>query len=146
MPFDSLPENGLHNLVRLRDHLRAPLPTAFEWDYGYVMRHKRCGSAGCALGLALVTMPDFRARFSARQSFDGAPYFGISVTEFQFVFLYVPLGQRVEDVTPAEVARRIDEVLRVRSLMARAQEPEVKASGVRRLGGPALAERVEELV
>lgn len=135
MPFDFMPSNGLHNLYALRDRLLQALPPDFTWDYGYVLRKNDCGSAGCALGLAFETMPAFKALIDQQgihSEFGTAALFGINQTEFNFIFLFVPVGRAVEEITPAEVAARIDQVLLARDRKALVH---TSASGERRVGG-----------
>lgn len=52
-------------LAELAQALRRPMPVYFRWDYGEVLIDVRdlggnkCGSQGCAIGLACVLWPDF---------------------------------------------------------------------------------------
>lgn len=61
MPFDPTPisrpavsRNGVRvgDLRELATALRAPMPERFLWDFTYVHRPHKCGTVGCALGLA----------------------------------------------------------------------------------------------
>lgn len=142
MPFDCMPSgSGLDRLRALRDRLRQALPENFTWDYSFIRRKNACGTAGCALGLAMETMPDFDAFINLgpngeRSAYDGGVWFGISLEQFIYVFLYAPAGTKVADITPDQVADRIDTVLWEHELTELTEEMRrVCGSGERHLGG-----------
>lgn len=143
MPFDSMPERALlQRLVFLRDRLRQALPENFTWDYSFIRRKNACGTAGCALGLAMETMPDFDAFINLgpngeRSAYDAAVWFGISLEQFIYVFHSAPAGTKVADITPDQVADRIDTVLWEHELAELTEAMRrVCGSGERHLGGP----------
>lgn len=142
MPFDCMPAgSGLDRLRALRDRLRQALPENFTWDYSFIRRKNACDTAGCALGLAMETMPDFDALINLgpngeRSTYDAAVWFGISLEQFIYVFLYAPAGAKVADITPDQVADRIDTVLWEHELAELTEAMRrVCGSGERHLGG-----------
>lgn len=81
------------------------LPVTHKWDFRNVggPKLRGCGSAGCALGLALATWPGARIEF---------PNVPVEVQNRFFFYGQYPVADRL--VTPQMVADRIDEFLRSR--------------------------------
>lgn len=128
MPFDSLPteSQGHARLRRLAAKLRREMPAGFHWNYRVVLFEERCGTAGCALGLELVTEPAFRefaddpvlaataslSRFTYLVSVGtAAKWFGISDDDAIRIFFSRGSYACIDDVPPSEVADRIDALL-----------------------------------
>lgn len=133
MPFDEGRRGGHagENLLWLRDALRAEMPLGFAWDFShiYVRPVNRCGSAGCALGLAMQRWPEALVPSQFKPSGDRrypahvtavtglgvheqwARFFGMPTDIFVAIFLaqakFYGVATRL-DVTPAMVASAID--------------------------------------
>lgn len=141
MPFDSafleqilppLPDRlpfatGHDGLRRLALELRRPMPAAFTWDFRFirVSREKHsgegCGTVGCAIGLAAEIWPAFRERLVGcrNRTLDDfhviAETFDISIGDAFRIFGNGANEYRmlVEQITPINVADKIDEFLTV---------------------------------
>lgn len=113
MPFDGTKEKPLSRarLYELLDVLRQPMPKDFAWDFSQVKVYRGCGTAGCALGLAMVMFPEFERRF-------GEPLINIiemPAENIHHIFMgsywhraFLPTAA----VTPRDVARRLEHYLK----------------------------------
>ena len=54
MPFDGTENTPALNRTRLIAALRAPMPSGFRWWFPYFLVYDSCGTAGCAMGLAVT--------------------------------------------------------------------------------------------
>jgi hypothetical protein len=109
MPFDGRENNVALNRAILVDALRRQLPENFQWDFNVVQRTTRCGTAGCAIGLARIVgiLPqDFNFTYGRIE-----PYFGDTGDLFHCkdVDGIVPrYGVSVRQVTPSMVADALE--------------------------------------
>lgn len=118
MPFDPTPptrpavsRNGvdLDKLRALETALRAPMPEGFTWNYSVVLAERRCGTAGCALGMAKVLglIPMKTAALGS------VAIFGLPSYEASLVFNSAEFYGRNhhEEVTPLMVADAIAAII-----------------------------------
>lgn len=130
MPFDNATYKPLDRtrLAMLSLALRAPMPKAFTWDFGYVLESAQeyrddgnrlpdgwCGSVGCAIGLAIVLWPDFKAAaWGPDVRCQEDIYKAIEMPEEKVVEIFFcdwAYDTGYAGVRPSDVADKIDEYL-----------------------------------
>lgn len=123
MPFDPTPvtlpaisRNGveLANLRMLADALEREMPEGWTWDFATV--HNDCGTAGCALGLAIflgIIVHNLDAAIATAWGYREKVYFGLDGAEANRIFYeMITYGMgTLSDVTPAMVAAELRRVI-----------------------------------
>lgn len=120
MPFDSMPLDKEKQKARDRGfqlaHALRNLPETHEWDFSFSGGKTKCGSIGCAIGLAYVIWPEFRE--TRGNSELEAKFFGLEERPYiDVVFGYGDWFQKndsildMSDVTPEMVADELERVL-----------------------------------
>lgn len=93
------------SLTLLSDALRKPMPKNFRWDFTDFLERDwrtKCGSVGCALGLAQI-MRLIRHRDA------GFTVFGLPANVCRAIFFRGDTyGKRMTEVTSTDVADKID--------------------------------------
>lgn len=118
MPFDGTKEKPLSRarLAELAQALRRPMPVYFRWDYGEVLIDVRdlggnkCGSQGCAIGLARTLWPDFAEAYAKGDSEEDI--IEMPEEDINEIFYSAHYGVAEDDeVRPEHVADAIDRYL-----------------------------------
>lgn len=117
MPFDGLTETPAIRRARLIEALREPMPARFEWDFCNIVSITKCGTAGCALGLANVIWPGAIGRLCNATVV--GEFFGVTANDVDLVFYDCSIGEldrpyprwlRRDEITPAMVADALEKI------------------------------------
>ena len=114
MPFDGTHETPTLRRARLIEALRAPMPDNFTWDFSDIRYHTDCGTAGCAIGLAMEIWPNDRRIIHDYPE----KFFGITENEANRIFFscgnykFAMNDVRPEDVRPEMVADALEALVR----------------------------------
>ncbi len=129
MPFDSAPEQaddlltfspGREGLRKLATLLRMQMPPRFRWNFMKVrVQDNKCGTVGCAIGLAMTTWPEVASAIPISGSGEKftdegsavARLFNMPVIEAFRIFYSGRLYECFGNATPTDVADAIDAYL-----------------------------------
>jgi hypothetical protein len=115
MPFDGkqVVTPALRRAI-LVDALRDEMPQDFKWNFSQVHSKHKCGSSGCAIGLARTLWPE--ARLPTTFDYDWslarlANFLGLERDVAHRIFLSKdPYGVWYDDVTPVMVADELEKL------------------------------------
>lgn len=101
-------KGGREGLAQLSAALRREMPPSFAWNFGVIHVKSPCGSAGCALGLAIELWPSTRHDLLSGEADLLCGCFGISGEAAVRFFCDTAYRVPWQSVTPTMVADRID--------------------------------------
>lgn len=108
MPFDIATETPAIRVHVLAEALRGKMPAGFRWEFQYIWGVKRCGSSGCALGLASLLWPD-KAELLRHGTIQWrAKFFGLSYEDAYRIFFNGDGFYRSGNPRPQTVAKALE--------------------------------------